>query len=190
MHDVEKRPKGGLTRLQFFIVVLVSSFSYYIVPNYFFPSISALSVVCWIWKDSVTAHQIGSGLHGLGVGSFALDWSTVAAFLGSPLATPGFAMINALIGYISVVYILIPLAYWNNIFGSKRFPLYSANVFSADGEPYDVNLVLNQTTFEFDRQAYDSYSKIHLSIFFVFAYGLSFAVLAATVSHVAIFHGR
>jgi OPT family oligopeptide transporter len=78
LHDVEKRPKGGLTRLQFFVVVLISSFSYYIIPNYLFPSITAISVVCLIWKNSVTAQQVGSGLKGLGIGSFALDWSTVA----------------------------------------------------------------------------------------------------------------
>ena len=114
MHDVETRPKGGLTRLQFFIVVLVTSFSYYIVPNYLFPSITALSFVCWIWKDSVTAQQIGSGLRGLGIGSFALDWSTVAGFLGSPLATPGFAIINMMAGFFIVLYVLIPIGYWTN----------------------------------------------------------------------------
>ncbi|KAB1221651.1 Oligopeptide transporter 1 [Morella rubra] len=133
LYDVEVRPKGSLTRLQFFLVVLVSGFAYYIVPNYLFPSITAMSFVCWIWKDSVTAQQIGSGLRGLGVGSFALDWSTVAGFLGSPLATPGFDIINIM----------------------------------ADG-----------------------YGKMNLSIFFVYTYGLSFATFAATISHVALFHGR
>ncbi|KAL7243067.1 hypothetical protein ACSBR1_015473 [Camellia fascicularis] len=87
LHDGATRPKGGLTRLQFFIVVLVSSFSYYIVPNYLFPSITALSFICWIWKKSVTAQQIGSGLRGLGIGSFALDWSTVAVSYGLSFAT-------------------------------------------------------------------------------------------------------
>ncbi|KAI3456596.1 hypothetical protein Pfo_013259 [Paulownia fortunei] len=151
---VEIRRKGGLTRLQFFVVVLVSSFSYYIIPNYLFPSITALSFVCWIWKDSVTAQQIGSGLHGLGLGSFAFDWSTVAGFLGSPLATPGFAIINMLVA------------------------------------AYNISAVLTEKTFDFNRQGYDNYSKVNLSILFVLAYGLSFASLAATVSHVALFHGR
>ncbi|XP_058198106.1 oligopeptide transporter 5-like isoform X2 [Rhododendron vialii] len=190
LHDVERRPKGGLTRLQFFIVVLVSSFSYYVVPNYLFPSITAISVVCLIWKNSVTAQQVGSGLKGLGIGSFALDWSTVAGFLGSPLATPGFAIINILVGYVLIVYIVIPIAYWNNLFEARRFPLFSSHVYDATGRPYNVSLVLNETTFDFNRQGYDDYSKIHLSIFFVFAYGLSFATLAATLSHVALFHGR
>ena len=111
LHEVEIRRKGGLTRLQFFLVVLVSSFAYYIVPGYLFQSVTALSFVCWIWKDSVTAQQVGSGLHGLGVDSFAIDWSTVAGFLGSPLATPGFAIINKLFGYIIILYIVIPIAY-------------------------------------------------------------------------------
>uniref|UniRef100_A0A7N2LQW0 Oligopeptide transporter 1-like n=1 Tax=Quercus lobata TaxID=97700 RepID=A0A7N2LQW0_QUELO len=127
LHDVETRPKGGLTRLQFFIVALVTSFSYYIVPNYLFPSITALSFVCWIWKDSVTAQQIGSGLRGLGIGSFALDWSTVAGFLGSPLATPGFAIINIMAGFFIVLYIVIPIAYWTNSYEAKRFPIYSSH---------------------------------------------------------------
>ncbi|XAR53888.1 hypothetical protein NMG60_11022605 [Bertholletia excelsa] len=190
LHEVEARPKGGLTRLQFFIIVLVSSFSYYIVPNYLFPSITALSFVCWIWKDSVTAQIIGSGLRGLGVGSFALDWSTVAGFLGSPLATPGFAIINILVGYILILYVLIPIAYWTNAYEAKKFPIFSSHVFDKDGQAYDVTRVLNQTTFKFNQQEYESYSKINLSIFFAYTYGLSFAILAATISHVTLFHGR
>ncbi|KAL6955704.1 OPT superfamily [Sarracenia purpurea var. burkii] len=190
LHDDEVRPKGGLTRLQFFIIVLISSFSYYVVPNYLFPSITALSFVCWIWKDSVTAQQIGSGLHGLGIGSFALDWSTVVGFLGSPLATPGFAIINILVGYVLLVYMVLPISYWTNMFGAKRFPIISSHVFNADGGRYNVSTILNETTFQFNESGYESYSKINLSILFVFSYGLSFATLAATLSHVALFHGR
>ncbi|XP_047317162.1 oligopeptide transporter 1-like [Impatiens glandulifera] len=190
LHENEIRSKGGLTRLQFFLIVLVSSFAYYIVPNYLFPSITALSFVCWIWKDSITAQQIGSGLKGLGIGAFALDWATVSGFLGSPLATPGFAIINILVGYVAVVYILIPIAYWTNMFQAKTFPLFSSHVFNDKGGTYDVSVVLNQTTFEFNQQGYDGYSRINLSILFAFAYGLSFATLSATISHVLLFHGR
>lgn len=190
LHDVEIRRKGGLTRLQFFIIVLVSSFSYYIVPNYLFPSITALSFVCWIWKDSVTAQQIGGGIRGLGLGSFALDWATVASFLGSPLATPGFAIINMLVGFIIVVYVVLPIAYWNNLYNAKRFPILSPHVFDSNGAPYNISAILTEKTFEFNNQGYDSYSKVYLSIVFVFTYGLSFATLAATLSHVALFYGR
>lgn len=190
MHDDERRPKGGLTRLQFFILVSASSFAYYVVPNYFFPSISALSFICWIWKNSITMQQIGSGANGLGIGSLGLDWGTVAGFLGSPLATPGFAIVNVLVGFVATVYIIIPIAYWTNTFEARRFPIYSSGVFAANGSSYDVNQVLNPNTFEFNQQGYNQLGQIHLSIFFVLSYGLSFATLAAALTHVALFHGR
>ncbi|KAA0059547.1 oligopeptide transporter 5-like [Cucumis melo var. makuwa] len=83
LHEKEKRPRGGHTRLQFFLLIFISSFSYYLIPSYLFPSISCISIACLIWKDSIFAQQIGSGFYGLGIGSFGIDWSTVAAFLGS-----------------------------------------------------------------------------------------------------------
>ncbi|KAL3742363.1 hypothetical protein ACJRO7_017783 [Eucalyptus globulus] len=150
LHEEEVRPKRGLTRLQFFLVVLISSFAYYVVPNYLFPSITALSFVSY----------------------------------------PGFAIINISIGFFLTLYVLIPIAYQTNAFEAKRFPLISSHVFDANGNKYNVGLVLNETNFQFNQHGYDDYSKVRLSIFFAFVYGLSFATLAATISHVALFHGR
>ncbi|KAK1291811.1 Oligopeptide transporter 1 [Acorus calamus] len=191
LHEEEKRRKGGgLTRLQFFLAVFVTSFAYYIVPNYLFQSITALSFVCWIWKDSITAHQIGSGLYGLGLGSFGLDWATVAVFLGSPLATPGFAILNIMVGFVLIMYVVVPVAYWTDAYSAKRFPIFSSHVFADDGSRYNVTRVMDAKSFSMDLDAYGGYSKVNLSIFFVLTYGLSFATLAATLSHVALFHGR
>ncbi|EEF31951.1 Oligopeptide transporter, putative [Ricinus communis] len=111
-------------------------------------------------------------------------------FLGSPLATPGFAVMNLLAGFVIILYIIIPVAYWTDAYGAKRFPIYSSHVFNSTGQPYDISKIMNQTTFSFIEEAYNGYSKVNLSILFVYTYGLSFAVLAATLSHVALFHGR
>ncbi|KAM0908353.1 hypothetical protein ACQ4PT_015510 [Festuca glaucescens] len=190
LHEKEKRPKGGSTRLQFFLIVLATSFAYYIVPNYLFPTISSISVVCLVWRNSVTAQQIGSGTHGLGVGSFGLDWATVAGFLGTPLSTPAFAIMNVMAGFFLVVYVLLPVAYWSNAYDARRFPIISSSLFMANGSRYDVSRVLDPATFKFSQSGYDDAGQINLSIFFAFNYGLSFAALAATLSHVALFHGR
>lgn len=171
-------------------MVFSSSFAYYILPGYLFPSLSALSFICWIWKDSITANQIGSGLNGLGIGSFGLDWSTVAGFLGSPLATPLFAIINVLAGFALLLYIILPIAYWTNTYNAKMFPIFSSHTFDSTGQPYNITLVLNHKTFELNHEAYNNYSKLHLSPFFAFIYGLSFATLMATISHVALFDGK
>lgn len=171
-------------------MVFISSFAYYVVPSYLFPSISCISIVCLIWKNSITAQQIGSGLHGLGIGSFGIDWSTVAGFLGSPLAVPGFAIVNILVGFFFVVYVLNPIVYWSNIYGAKRFPMISAHTFDFSGKTYNITRVLNAETFDLNQADYDGYSKLYLSPFFAFNYGLSFATLTATISHVALFHGK
>lgn len=190
LHEKEKRPRGGHTRLQFFLLIFISSFSYYLIPSYLFPSITCISIACLIWKDSIIAQQIGSGFYGLGIGSFGIDWSTVASFLGSPLATPGFAIINILVGFFLIVYVMLPIAYWSNAFEAKRFPFISSHTFDSLGNPYNISRVLNNKTFDLDQVGYDNYSKLYLSVFFAFSYGLSFATLTATISHVALFHGK
>ncbi|XP_028752887.1 oligopeptide transporter 1-like [Neltuma alba] len=189
-HEKERRPRGGTTRLQFFSLVFATSFAYYIIPGYFFPSISAISFVCLIWKNSVTAQQIGSGMSGLGIGSFGLDWNTVAGFLGSPLANPGFVIVNVLVGFGLFLYVVIPIAYWSNSFEAKKFPLFSSHTFDSTGAKYNVTRVLNQANFDIDMDQYNSYSKLYLSVLFAFNYGLSFATLTATISHVCLFHGK
>lgn len=190
MHDGDKRPRGGTTRLQFFFIVMGCSFAYFIVPSYLFPSISALSFVCWIWKDSITAQQIGSGLHGLGLGSFGFDWATASSFTGSPMAYPAFSIFNILFGFFVIVYVMTPLYYWTNAYEAKRFPIFSSHVFDSQGKSYNITRVLDQKSFQLDLGAYENYSKIYLSVFFAFTYGLSFATLASTVSHVFLFNGK
>lgn len=113
---------GGISRNQFFSIALISSFAYYIFPGYLFSMLSSISWVCWIFPCSVTAQQIGSGLYGMGVGAFALDWSAVASYLGSPLASSWFATANVAAGYAIIMYILVPAAYWLNVYKAKTFP--------------------------------------------------------------------
>ncbi|KAE8805270.1 Oligopeptide transporter 4 [Hordeum vulgare] len=105
MHEKEKR---WMTRGKFFLIALICSFAWYTVPGYLFPTLTAVSWVCWVFPKSITMQQIGSGLNGLGIGAFTLDWSTVVSWLGSPLVTPFFATANVLVGYVLLVYIMLP----------------------------------------------------------------------------------
>ncbi|OWM71178.1 hypothetical protein CDL15_Pgr011305 [Punica granatum] len=190
LHEKEKRHRRGLTRLQFFLMAFVSSFVYYIVPGYLFPSVSTVSLLCLIWKDSITLQQIGSGLHGLGLGSLAFDWATIS-MMGSPLTSPAFAIFNVLVGFFLVVYVAVPLLCYNNVYDGRRFPMISAHAFDSEGQTYNISRILDQENFEINWAAYDGYSKLHLSVTFAFnSIGLGFAALTATLSHVALFHGQ
>ncbi|KAL8505404.1 hypothetical protein ACS0TY_016588 [Phlomoides rotata] len=189
LHEDDKRKKGGLTRLQFFLVVFISSFAYYLIPGYFFPTLSSISVVCLVWKKSVFAQQLGSGLYGLGIGSFGLDWATVR-YLGNPISTPGFAIVNIMIGFFLILYVQTPITYFNNMYEAKKYPIFTSHTYDSTGKPYNITRVLNPATFNLDIAGYDSYSKLYLSTYFAFAYGIGFATLAATITHVALNDGK
>ncbi|KAH9307886.1 hypothetical protein KI387_035797, partial [Taxus chinensis] len=189
LHEEEKRQKGGVTRNQFFLIALTCSFSYYLLPGYLFPMLTSLSWLCWAFPGSVIAQQIGSGLHGLGLGAVGLDWSTISSYLGSPLATPWFAVANVAVGFVIFMYIIMPLTYWFNVYDARVFPIYSNDLFTSTGQIYNVSAIVD-SNFDLDIQAYDKYGQLHLSTFFVFSYGIAFAGVAATVTHAIIFHGK
>ncbi|CDY11969.1 BnaC03g13950D [Brassica napus] len=152
--------KGQQTRLRFFLIVFV------------------------------TAQIVGSGLKGLGIGSFGLDWSRVAGFLGSPLAVPFFAIANFFAGFFIFLYILLPIFYWSNAYDAQKFPFYTSQTFEQTGHSYNITRILNEKDFDINLDAYNDYSKLYLSVMFALLYGLSFASLFATISHVALYDGK
>lgn len=185
----EKESKRGLSRVQFFLICLACSFAYYILPGYFFSSLTTISVACLLWPKSVTAQQIGSGLKGLGIGSFALDWATIAAFRGSPLGVPFFALANAAVGFMLYLYVVIPIMYWGNIYEATKFPLVSSGSFADNGSTYSIHKVMS-TDLTLNMAAYQNYSKLHLSILYAMTNAMSFAVIGAAMTHVILFHGK
>ncbi|MCL7029957.1 hypothetical protein MKW94_020206, partial [Papaver nudicaule] len=186
----EKDPKSrSLTRMQFFLIFMAASFAYYALPGYLFPMLTFFSWVCWVWPHSITAQQIGSGYHGLGVGAFTLDWAGISAYHGSPLVTPWVSILNTAVGFIMFVYIIIPICYWKfNTFDARRFPMFSNKLFTATGQIYNTDKILTPQ-FDLNEAAYNSYGKLYLSPLFALSIGSGFARFTATIVHVALFHG-
>ncbi|KAG6527179.1 oligopeptide transporter 1-like isoform X2 [Zingiber officinale] len=190
LHEKDKRPKGELSVFQFFFLVSVAAFAYTIIPSYFFPSITGLSVVCWIWKDSITAQQIGSGFNGLAIGSLSFDWLTITSFLGDPLLFPAFVILNMLAGFIILAYIILPWSYWSNAYEARKFPLFSTNIYDSTGHNYNVSRIVDPNTLLFDSEAYSNYSKVYYSTSLIYTIGFSLALYTSTISHIALFYGR
>lgn len=186
----DKRERKSISRGKFFVIALICSFSWYVFPGYLFPTLSNISWVCWAFPKSVTAQQIGSGMRGLGIGSLTFDWSVIASFLGSPLITPFFAIVNVFAGYVIMMYVITPLAYWGlNLYNAKNFPIFSSHLFNAKGEIYNVSAIVNNN-FEIDMPVYEKQGHIYLSSFFALTYGIGFAAVVSTLTHVAMFNGK
>ncbi|KAL6347489.1 hypothetical protein AAG906_026011 [Vitis piasezkii] len=186
LHEKEEQ---RMTRAKFFVIALICSFSWYLIPGYLFSTLTSISWVCWAFPKSVTAQQLGSGMRGLGLGALTLDWTVVASFLFSPLVSPFFAILNIFVGYVLLVYAVIPLAYWGfDMYNAHRFPIFSSHLFTSQGQRYDIGAIVNDK-FEINRQKYEEQGRINLSIFFALSYGFGFATIASTLTHVALFYG-
>ncbi|KAH9603594.1 hypothetical protein KSS87_015970 [Heliosperma pusillum] len=189
LHEKEKRAKGGITRTQFFLIVLATAAAYAVLPSYLFALVSSISWVCFLGKKSVLINQLGSGQMGLGIGSIGIDWSAISNYLGSPLASPWFATANIAVGFVIVTYVIVPLSYWNDVYKAKTFPIYSQSLFRGNGAKYHVESITTPQ-FDFDKDAYAKNGPIYLSTVFAMAYGFGFASLSSTLVHVLIFNGR
>ncbi|CAK9136949.1 unnamed protein product [Ilex paraguariensis] len=187
----EKEGSGQrMSRAKFFLIALICSFSWYLVPGYLFSTLSTISWVCWVFSKSVTAQQLGSGMRGLGLGAVTLDWSVVASFLFSPLICPFFAIVNVFLGYAMVIYVVMPIGYWGlDLYGARRFPIFSSHLFTAQGQRYNISAIVNNK-FELDLVQYEQQGRLHLSMFFALTYGFGFATVASTLTHVGLFYGR
>ncbi|KAL8469218.1 hypothetical protein ACS0TY_032157 [Phlomoides rotata] len=188
LHERESKSMG-MTRMRFFLICMAASFIYYLFPGYLFQILTFFSWVCWVWPHSITAQQIGSGYHGLGVGAFTLDWAGISAYHGSPLVAPFSSILNVMIGFIMFIYIIVPVCYWKfNTFDAHKFPIFSNQLFTSRGQKYDTTKILTPQ-FDLNISAYDSYSKLYLSPLFALSLGSGFARFTATLTHVALFHG-
>ncbi|KAI3878438.1 hypothetical protein MKX03_000840 [Papaver bracteatum] len=194
LHEKDPNPKG-LTRMKFFLIFMAASFAYYVLPGYLFTTLTFFFWVCWVWPHSITAQQIGSGFHGLGIGAFTLDWAGISSYHGSPLITPWVSIVNIAVGFIMFIYIIIPICYWK--YNTPSFSMFSNKLFTSTGQIYDTKKIL-KPDYHLNVAAYENKNtivpynidgKLYLGPLFAFSIGSGFARFSATIVHVALFHG-
>ncbi|KOM27501.1 hypothetical protein LR48_Vigan432s000600 [Vigna angularis] len=189
LHEKEQKSKG-FTRMKFFLIAMGASFLYYAFPGYLFTILTFFSWVCWAWPNSITAQQVGSGYHGLGIGAFTFDWAGISAYSGSPLVSPWTSVVNVGVGFIMFIYIIVPVCYWKfNTFDARKFPIFSNQLFTSSGHIYDTTKILTPE-YDLNIDAYNQYGKLYLSPLFALSIGSGFARFTATLTHVALFYGR
>ncbi|KAI8326231.1 OPT superfamily oligopeptide transporter [Martensiomyces pterosporus] len=180
-------PSGGRTR--FFWICFAASFVWYFIPGYLLQALSTISILCLIAPHSHLANLVGDGKQGLGVLAFSLDWSVFSnAFLNSPIATPFWAACNLFVGFVLVFWVALPVAYFENLWGSASLPLYSASVFTTNSSVYNISRIMKDGVF--DVSAYNSYSPLRMSLEFSWVYGIGFAALMSILVHIALYNGR
>jgi OPT family small oligopeptide transporter len=107
----------------------------------------------------------------------------------SPLIPPFHAIANVL-GGVTFFFVFLSLGiHYSGMWYSAYLPVQDAHAYDNTGHRYEVGRILDANQ-HFDEAKYMAYSPLYLPTQFALAYGLSFAAVAAVITHVWCYHGR
>ncbi|KAF9176106.1 hypothetical protein BGZ51_001708, partial [Haplosporangium sp. Z 767] len=93
---------------------------------------------------------------------------------------------NIGIGFFLVAWVMVPIAYYTNLWDAKKFPILTPALFKIDGTPYDTMEVMTDNVL--DEEKYLKYGPLRISTFFALTYGIGFAGLSAMMTHTWLYH--
>ncbi|KFH72326.1 OPT family small oligopeptide transporter [Podila verticillata NRRL 6337] len=186
LHKEEDLQPGQWSRFKFFCIAAAGMYCYAWIPSFIFPVIASIAWVCWIDPKNLVLSQVG-GAGGLGVGAISLDWNTIVGFLGSPLIIPWWAQVNIGLGFFLIAWVMVPIAYYTNLWDAQRFPILTPALFKVDGTDYNTTMILNDKAL-MDEEKYKEYGPLRISTFFALTYGIGFAGLSSMVTHTWLYH--
>ncbi|KND86552.1 Sexual differentiation process protein isp4 [Tolypocladium ophioglossoides CBS 100239] len=132
------------------------------VPNYIFEGLGLSNWPTWIAPGSVTLALVAGSTCGLGLNPLpTLDWN-IATYLGDPIVTPLFTLMNFSAGMALVGFAVAPVLYFNNVWNGGYLPINSNKVYDNTGHFYQIHRILN-ADFTINEAAYRAYSVPWLS---------------------------
>ncbi|EGW31792.1 uncharacterized protein SPAPADRAFT_141361 [Spathaspora passalidarum NRRL Y-27907] len=144
-------------QMKVFFVVMLSIMVWQFFPEFVFPFTSSLAVLCWIAPYNETVNFIGSGLGGMGVLNFSLDWANITS---SIMLYPYWIQVIQFIAFVIGAWILIPLVKFTGIVDFKH-GLMSNSLFTTNGTIYPTRELLT-SDLQLNVTAYEIYGPIHL----------------------------
>ncbi|KAH8981414.1 small oligopeptide transporter [Lactarius akahatsu] len=180
--------RGGISRERFFFYVFVGYFCYNFLPSYLFTALSYFSWVCWIVPNNSKVNQMFGVTHGMAMGLFTFDWGQIT-YNGSPLPVPWWAAANIGLTVLFFYWFLVPILYFTNVWYTGFLPMVSSHSFDNTGKSYNVTRIINEDA-SFNLEAYQAYSPLFISASFAMSYGLSFASITATLTHIFLYYRK
>ncbi|KAJ3333657.1 hypothetical protein HDU76_005401 [Blyttiomyces sp. JEL0837] len=195
-------------RMAIFWMFLIGSFVYQWFPSYIAPSLSAVSILCYIAPNNNNIKLWGSAQQGVGLLSFTFDWSIIAS--ASPIITPLWALLNQGLGIIFFLWIVLPILFYTNAFGKDQqlgadkhqgpngtglyylgHGLNTAHLFDDNGIAFPSSLLLNPLDgLTLNEDFYNMVKPVRISTYFALEYACGFLVFAAALSHVVLWYGK
>ncbi|CAD6506363.1 BgTH12-07289 [Blumeria graminis f. sp. triticale] len=151
----EKPSATSRRQIIIFWSVLAGITLWQFLPEFAFPMLGSLALLCWIAPRNPTANFIGSGFGGMGFLNLSLDWSNISglSYSGNLFLTPFWTQVLVFLAFVINCWILIPAAKFGNLSGSYKHGLMTNKVLTMNGTLYPLKSLLtpqatlNQTAY-------------------------------------------
>lgn len=97
-----------------FWAVLLGITLWQFLPEFVFPMLGSLALLCWVAPHSHAANFVGSGFGGMGFLNLSLDWSNIVA-RGNLFLTPWCTQVVMFAGFACSCWILVPAAKFGHL---------------------------------------------------------------------------
>ncbi|KDN71105.1 putative OPT oligopeptide transporter [Colletotrichum sublineola] len=178
----------SMTRYKFFLWSFGAMFVYFWFPNYIFEVLTFFSWMTWISPNNHNLEILTGFKNGLGMFNFwpTFDWNVMLFDAVDPLMVPAFSTFNRTLGMWLIGFIIMGI-YYTNAWNTAYLPINSNRVFDHFGKIYNVSRAIDDRGM-YDHEKYMDYSAAYLGAANTLVYGAFFAMYAAAITHVAIFH--
>lgn len=178
-----------MSRYRFFVLSFTAMFVWYWIPNYLFQGLALFNWITWISPGNVTLALIAGSTCGLGINPLpTLDWN-IATYLGDPIVTPLFTLMNFSCGMAIMGFLIVPFMYFNNVWDAGYFPINGNKLYDNTGKFYDVQRVL-KADLTMNETAYYEYSVPLVTTTQITNYAAFFTLYAAIPVHMYLWHRK
>ncbi|KAF9477961.1 OPT oligopeptide transporter [Pholiota conissans] len=168
---------------KFFWIVFAAIFFWEWIPQYAFPLLTAISVICMVdnGRHDFVRNLFGAGSSNEGIGllSFSTSWTLITQ--GTPLVWP-LQTLGMGLGYI-----VLTAAYYGNVFNGRDLPFMSTALFGNDGSSYNQSAVID-SNYRVNQDALDTIGLPRFTTTYAISqlcYNLS---LGAAFTYIALWH--
>ncbi|KAH6887606.1 OPT oligopeptide transporter [Thelonectria olida] len=130
---------GGHKQMKIFWVLLFATFAWQFLPEYIFPFVASLAPLCWFASRNHTVNFLGAGRGGMGLLNITLNWSNITSTV---VTYPYSVQLLVFAGFVLTTWILIPISYFGNLWGSPTYNIMSNGVFQKNGSIYPVESLI------------------------------------------------
>ncbi|KAG0148358.1 hypothetical protein CROQUDRAFT_41489 [Cronartium quercuum f. sp. fusiforme G11] len=187
-HSLFGSGKDTADQMTMFKRIFMTTSLYEVLPSYFMPALSAISLPCLVLpKEQIVTNLFGGAqpLEGLGFFELSLDWFLIGS--GGPLYTPFIAQIHHIFGVFSAA-LIFSFAYSHSWFDGgiqQKFPFLSVALHQKNGSFYPVNLIVNQDGSP-NLEAIETHGLPYFSSSYVVAQIFGSLALSSAVTHVTL----